>query len=171
LELTAQISSKGGEEASRECPNCHSKKKWKDGVRETGFGLVQRFICRDCGYRFSEKSYKDYSLNEKRQLCAQLEAKKLDTTTETQTVAGEYSTQHKVDSKILEHAWWLQKNGRSETTIESRVKLLKTLVKRGANLNDPETVKEVIAKQTWCAGRKNNASDAYSAYLKMVGGK
>jgi len=95
----------------------------------------------------------------------------LDAATETKTVAGEYSTQLKVDSKILEHAWWLQKNGRSETTIESRVKLLKTLVKRGANLNDPETVKEVIAKQTWCAGRKNNASDAYSAYLKMVGGK
>ncbi len=25
----------GGEEASRECPNCHSKRIWKDGLRET----------------------------------------------------------------------------------------------------------------------------------------
>jgi len=25
----------GGEEASRECPNCHSKIIWKDGLRET----------------------------------------------------------------------------------------------------------------------------------------
>ncbi|MDI9578950.1 MAG: site-specific integrase [Candidatus Bathyarchaeia archaeon] len=169
--MTAHISMKGGEEASRECPNCHSRKNWKDGFRDTSCRSVQRLICRDCGYRFSDKSYKDSLLNENRQLCAQLEAKKLDAATETKTVAGEYSTQLKVDSKILEHAWWLQKNGRSETTIESRVKLLKTLVKRGANLNDPETVKDVIAKQTWCAGRKNNASDAYSAYLKMVGGK
>jgi CRISPR/Cas system-associated protein Cas10 (large subunit of type III CRISPR-Cas system) len=25
----------GGEEASRECPNCHSKRIWKDVLRET----------------------------------------------------------------------------------------------------------------------------------------
>jgi integrase len=45
------------------------------------------------------------------------------------------------------------------------------MAKRGANFYDPETVKDVIAKQTWSNGRKNNASDAYSGYLKMVGGK
>jgi integrase len=38
-------------------------------------------------------------------------------------------------------------------------------------LYDPESIKEVIAKQSWCNGRKNNAVDAYSSFLKMVGGK
>jgi integrase len=157
--------------ASRECPNCHSKRNWKDGTRETNLGSIQRLSCRECGFRFSEKSYKDSQLTEVSQLCAKLEAKKLETATETKTVAGESLAQLETDSKILEHAWWLKKNGRSESTIEGRVKLLKTLAKRGANLFDPETVKDVIAKQTWSNGRKNNASDAYSAYLKMMGGK
>jgi len=57
------------------------------------------------------------------------------------------------------------------STIEGRVKLLKILVKRGANLYDPETFKDIIAKQPWSNGRKNNACDAYSSFLKMVGGK
>jgi integrase len=45
------------------------------------------------------------------------------------------------------------------------------MVKRGADLYDPETIKAVIAKQTWSNGRKNNAADAYSSFLKMAGGK
>ena len=49
------IKSSGGEEANRECPDCHSRRIWKDGLRETKkYGSVQRFICRDCGHRFSE---------------------------------------------------------------------------------------------------------------------
>ncbi len=92
----------------------------------------------------------------------------MENTTEKRTVVGESLLQHKIE----EHQWWLKKNGRSEATIDSRMKLLKTLVKRGANLYDPESVKDVIAKQsTWGNGRKNNAVDAYSAYLKMMSGK
>jgi len=37
-----------------ECPQCHSQRVWKDGLRETARGPVQRWTCRDCGYRFSE---------------------------------------------------------------------------------------------------------------------
>jgi len=37
-----------------ECPQCHNQRVWKDGLRETARGSVQRWICRDCGYRFSE---------------------------------------------------------------------------------------------------------------------
>ena len=71
---------KGGEEASRECPNCHSKKNWKDGIRETVNGSVQRFLCRDCGYRFSESAILsiNFCYNGSRQVCATLaEAKKI----------------------------------------------------------------------------------------------
>ena len=83
---------KGGETASRECPNCHSKRNWKDGTREIKNREVQRYICRYCGYRFSENSYKGTWTNANRQLCAIKKAKKLDTATETKTVAGESST-------------------------------------------------------------------------------
>lgn len=44
---------------------------------------------------------------------------------------------------------------------------LKILVKRNANLSDPESIKEVIARQNWCNKRKVNAADAYTCFLKM----
>ncbi len=73
--------------------------------------------------------------------------------------------------KIFEFAFWLKKNGYAESTIVGRVKLLKIMVRRGANLYDPESIKEVIANQEWSQGRKSNAVDAYSSFLQMVGGK
>lgn len=167
--ITAIQEEKGGEEASRECPNCHSKRSWKYGIRETNTGLIQRFLCRKCGIRFSDCKplNLDNATNGVSQLCAKIEAKKLDIATETKTVAGESTT---YTNKILEYAWWSKKNGHSDATIEPRVKLLYLMVKRGANLYNPESVKEVIATQKWCNGRKNNAADAYSSFLKMTGG-
>jgi integrase len=74
--------------------------------------------------------------------------------------------------KIVEHAWWLQKQGYKESTIVGRSKLLETLVKRGASLFDPESVKDIIAKQqSWSEGRKELAAEAYSTFLRMTGGK
>ncbi len=35
------------------CPRCTSHKIWKDGIRNTRNGDVQRCLCRRCGYRFS----------------------------------------------------------------------------------------------------------------------
>ena len=72
-------------------------------------------------------------------------------------------------SELFNFAWWLRKNGLKETTIESKVKLLKVLVRRGANLADPESVKLVIAKQNWSEGRKENAVDAYTSFLSFKG--
>ena len=47
--------------------------------------------------------------------------------------------------------------------------MLKTLVKRGADLLDPESVKAVIAEQAWSEGRKQNVVDAYARFLDMRG--
>ena len=76
-----------------------------------------------------------------------------------------------VKGRIIEYAWWLQKEGYSQATIIGRSKLIGVLARRGANLYDPESVKNTIAKQPWCEGRKANAVDAYSTFLKMAGGK
>ena len=61
--------------------------------------------------------------------------------------------------------------GYRESTIIGRSKLLKILVKRGANLFDPESIKLTIARQTWSEGRKDLAVEAYSCFLRMTGGK
>jgi integrase len=75
-----------------------------------------------------------------------------------------------IKGKMVEYAFWMQKQGFRPTTIIGRTKLLKVLLKRGANLYDPESFKDVIARQKWCDGRKGNAVDAYSTFLKMTGG-
>ena len=63
-----------------------------------------------------------------------------------------------------------QKRRKKRSNNHRKIKTTLILVKRGANLYDPETSKTAIAKQTWSNGRKNNAVDAYSSFLKMVGG-
>ena len=80
------------------------------------------------------------------------------------------ATETAAKSQLFNFAWWLNKEGYAETTITTRVKLLKILAKRGANLLDPESIKETIANQKWCNKRKVNAADAYTAFLRMNGG-
>jgi len=75
-------------------------------------------------------------------------------------------------AKILEYSFWMLKEGYAESTIISRTKIMKILAKRGANILDPESVKETIAQQKcWSEGRKSNAVDAYTSFLLMNGGK
>lgn len=152
--------------ASRECPNCYSKKNWKDGLRETGFGLVQRVICRDCGFRFSEKSYKECLLNENRQLCAQLEAKKLDTATEIKTVAGE--EKQTTRGKILQFALYLKLQGCSKHTYEGWNQKLNRLA-QGADLESPESVKSYLSNLQMTDSSKHAFCVAYTAFLKWQG--
>lgn len=35
------------------CPECTSQRTWKDGFLYSNKGKMQRYICRDCGRRFS----------------------------------------------------------------------------------------------------------------------
>ncbi|MCW4047686.1 MAG: tyrosine-type recombinase/integrase [Candidatus Bathyarchaeota archaeon] len=174
------------------CPQCKSEKLWRDGLRHSAFGdEIQRWLCRDCGLRFSdpEDVQKAWSTIERVERIERQSLKSGDDivatrqicVTETKNLAAEQQKtevlrRNETDDtdlkgKIIEYAWWLKKDGKSDATIQGRTKLLRVLVKRGANLYDPESMKEVIAKQPWSNGRKNNAVDAYSSFLKMVGGK
>ena len=103
------------------CLNCKSSKLYKDGFRRLVDGQRrQRLLCRQCGFRFTEplrstcedsKKLKD-NLPPKiqcNQLCAIFEeAKKLDTATETKTVAGESQATQSSKGKIIEYGVCLQ---------------------------------------------------------------
>ncbi len=57
---------------SPNCPECGSTKAWKDGFRHAEQGLVQRWLCRSCGKRFSQSSLtnkKENQLNLMYQVC------------------------------------------------------------------------------------------------------
>ena len=66
--------------------------------------------------------------------------------TENKTVAG-VSPQAEAKGQIVTFSFWLLKQGYSKATIVGRVKLLNRLMRLGANFNDGESIKEIIAKQ------------------------
>jgi len=170
------------------CPECGSKKVWKDGVRYTKYGEVQRYLCRSCGYRFSETqlrkcSNRKTSNNFYRQVCAPANgAKNLakakavlalreKTSKSERWAAGATKKLNdaEVKGKLFEFAWWMKKQGYAEETIRCYTTCLKVLYFRGADLNDPESVKGIIARQKWSNARKCNAVKAYTLFLKMHG--
>lgn len=75
-----------------------------------------------------------------------------------------------VKGKILQFSFWMLNEGYRESTIVTRTNLIKMLVRKGANLYDPETVKTVLARQkTWSEGYKVSLVNIYSCFLRMEG--
>jgi integrase len=179
---------KADDQPKPSCTKCGSNKVCCDGTYTPMFGEpIQRYLCRSCGLRFSDpkgveaakKMLKqdlslqsmtlksDQTIVSSCQICAE-EAKNLVAEVQ-QTVVLRKETVD-VNGKLIDYAWYLKKEGYRQKTIKGRGKLLKILCRRGANLYDPESVKNAIAKQPWCEGRKANGVDAYSSFLAMVGG-
>jgi len=79
-------------------------------------------------------------------------------------------TEADVKGKLIEFLWWMKKQGYKESTIKSRAARLKRLINLSANLLDPESVKEVIAKQEgWSISRKEAMVIAYDLFAKWMG--
>ena len=74
-----------------------------------------------------------------------------------------------VKGKIVELAFWMKKQGYAEGSIRSYVSCLRTLWNRGADIFDPESIKDVISRQKWSGHRKSNAIKSYTLFLKMQG--
>jgi len=147
------------------CPQCSSQRIWKDGLRKTVSGDVQRYVCRECGYRFSagKTLYNPSGYGSTCQICVSPRRSKNLTTVEPlrEGLAGA--------TKILEHLWTLRKQGYKSSTIKLRSRLLNILLKRGANLNEPESVKETIAKIEASQGYKFQLVAAYDCFLSTQG--
>ena len=167
------------------CPQCLSDRLYKDGMRYlSDGGVVQRWLCRNCGYRFSEKPLQPLQNNSKQSLnsyCAVVtgyrlsailqEAKKLDYTTETKTVVGD-KTKLAIDNptikgKLLEYEFWMQKQNLSPETIRLNRTCLKMLTLNGADLLDPESTKAALIRYKVSESRKRNAITAYTQFLKL----
>jgi integrase len=156
---------------------------YKDGFRRLGNGdEVQRNLCRDCGYRFSEKPLQknhECSINIPNtllfssQICAELEAKNLVFAQKTKICAGDKQP-HKpakplppdAADLITQLMAWLEKECYAHEN--SYPTFLRSLVRQGANLHDPENVKEVIGKMKCKNGTKMLYSYAYKALADML---
>jgi integrase len=82
---------------------------------------------------------------------------------------GIATTNADLKGKIVQYLWYMKKQGYAETTFQTYAKILEMLVRLGSNLNDPESVKETIAKHDCGKGRKWNIVKAYTLFLKMQG--
>jgi integrase len=97
-------------------------------------------------------------------------AKNLEIKPQTQRLAGSTTTQADVRGKIVEYCFYMQKQGYAESTIRLNRTALKVLTARGANLLDPESVKEVVSRQkAWSQNRKRNVINAYNLFVKLNG--
>jgi len=74
-----------------------------------------------------------------------------------------------VKGKIVEYAWHMKKAGKTEATIQTRTIMLKILSKKGADLLNPENVKEAIADYQCSDGSKRVMVDAYKSFAKFLG--
>lgn len=216
------------------CPECGSEKLWRDGLRYvlSDEEPIQRFLCRTCGYRFSqpseqlnvtsktlhsssnlakspirdwnfsfEKSLDDSALslgedvashtatvtgkqlNSLRsygsncQVCeSEAEGSKNLSAVEAQNQSAVIITHGNIEEDLANYAIWLRSKGLDNYTISERVKALKRLKVRNANLYEPSSVWTAISqyirknKQPLSIGSKKLLKQAYvsfAAYLNI----
>jgi integrase/transposase-like protein len=175
------------------CPECGSNKLYKDGLRYLADDQPrQRYLCRMCSYRFSWPRHEPLQKTSKQnlktgiaynvncQVCAsEGEAKNLAKAvvalmeTDGKTTAGlagaTETKQADVKGAVIQLMWWLKKQGYSDATVKTRIKILKQLTKT-CDIFNPEDVKKAIAmRETWSEGHKQVAVHAYNSFAKMLG--
>jgi hypothetical protein len=184
-------------EPTSTCPQCGSTKLYRDGLRYLADGTaVQRWLCRECGYRFTNPNHKrrgewknpPFNLNLEGGLendcqgnddpswgdftslgrLVQTLAAVESQNEKRAAGASEKPTEAELQGKIIEFLWWMKKQGYKETTIKSKGKRLMRLVKLGVNLLNPESVKEVIAVQGWKDSSKETTVHAYDSFAKWA---
>ena len=192
----AEVQSQGGfpsKEPHLHCPECGSKRFFKAGFRYLLDGnAVQRWLCRSCGYRFSEKGpqgstqplrktsdvSQHVSIVASKSLKAELailvpcrvgasgkEAKNLEEeATRQEWAAGATAT---IDAKT-EFAEQLKRDGYSQDTIRQCVHYLRLFEKKSVNILNPEQVKAFIAEQKWQTHSKATAVTMYNVFAKYM---
>ncbi len=166
------------------CPQCGSAILYRDGFRYlTDGSSVQRWLCRKCSYRFSEKPLQknqEWSINtqtnvdSKGQICV-TETKNLEPVQKTKGrlfCAGDAKLSADTKGLLTQFYAYLEKEAYSvESDYVDKVKHLAVL---GANLRDPEHVKTVIGQMKRKDGTnaKNGTKMlvcyAYDAFVKML---
>ncbi len=152
------------------CPECRNTRTWKDGFRNVQSTQIQRFLCRSCGYRFSENHFKECQTTISRQICvSEGESKNLVKVEPLENGLPGATKHAEIIGKLVNFSWMMKKQNFSPETVRTYSSSVKLLMKRGADLLDSESVKAVIAKQTWSPNRKRNVINAYSLFLKTLG--
>jgi integrase len=68
--------------------------------------------------------------------------------------------------QLVNYAFKMKKKGLSDVTIENQVYRLETLIKRGADLQNPDSVLSVLALSDWSPANKHIIAETYNSYAK-----
>ena len=178
--------------AAIRCPSCGDTRLFKDGIRKTNHGDVQRYLCRNCSYRFSPSRPPQknpyWALNSpdaivsNRQIL-RLEAKNLvEVETRQETAQREGTTQTaQLKGSLALYAAKQLTMGLKERTVKNRVSVLELLQKRGADLLNPmsmfkaidqakkfDPVNKTMTEEAWSDGSKNYAAEAYLKFCQIL---
>ncbi|MBS7620579.1 hypothetical protein KEJ32_00385 [Candidatus Bathyarchaeota archaeon] len=134
------------------CLNAAQRTLYKDCYRYLADGSsVQRYLCRNCCFWFSETRKPYIGTYTKSNSDAHQKAAKLLVEAHKQTEKQEAGAtwQPEIKGKIIDFLWHLKKEGYSKKTIEVYGERLSQLAK-SCNVLNPEEVKKFIAeKETW----------------------
>jgi integrase len=156
------------------CPECGSDRLFKDGKRRLKDGsTVQRFLCRVCGYRFTDpRARQIFKVRWGIQSYAGHNPAIVLREVEKEEESGPQTRETTSDAEglIFNFIWHLKKQGLQENSIKQYRNVLRRLIKLGADLKDPESVKEALAKnERWSNSTKSLAVAVYTAFLKFQG--
>ena len=117
------------------CPECGSTKIWRDGTRKLPDGSkVQRYLCRECYYRFTDPTYRKRPNSRRRETKRLNTALLLSSTDDSRRsrVREENGLKKKplsgkrpaggvedLDSLLFRFGWWLRKQGYADETIKA----------------------------------------------------
>jgi integrase len=92
----------------------------------------------------------------------------VDTTQKQQQQAGTTSTTalEIARGQILDYCFKMKKKGLSDVTIKNRAYRLETLVKRGADLQNPDSVLTLLALSNWTPVNKHIIAEIYNGFAK-----
>ena len=180
-------------EATLLCPQCGSNRIYRDGMRYLTNGeSVQRWLCRDCNYRFSQtqkqkkpsQKSSEWNLITASNLSLEHQERReshtrgarilqtgglnLVTSGTRQETAQREGTTQLTDKtgKIVEFLWNLRQNGVQSNTLGSYGAVLRKLAKN-TDLT-PEAVKEYLAKdKEWNEATKAMTVIVYGSFLKF----
>jgi integrase len=163
------------------CPRCGSDRLNRNGffVSVDGF-KAQKWLCRNCDCRFTEKpnDIKENRTIAQRHVCVILQEKTKNMAPETdaKTVLEESQDKFDVKGKLVEYAFYMERQGYNAETIRGNSGALRALLIRGASLFDSNTVKDVLAREQrkfengekgWSSNRRRNIINAYSMFLRI----
>jgi len=155
------------------CPQCGSTRLYKDGLRYLSNGdSIQRFLCRNCGYRFSGRQNSN-SLSDTDRTDAHGKMLLMEVQRQLANGSGQagatQQTQQDVKGLILTYLVYLKNEGYKETTIMQKKDLLYRLLSLGADLHVPESVKKAVASLDKSESYKLLLCIAYEGFARYHG--